>query len=146
MSLIGRIDMALQKVGKTRSGLATEMGISPQSFTNLQRRPGSTMRPDNVAHIARILRCNLYWLCTGEGGEYVPEVTEPEHSLLARDAAAWLDAMSDADRWKAFGMLYQMTRGHWPSFLGALARPGSCGPSGLPRMSHPSEALHQMHP
>lgn len=116
MSLINRIDIALQRAGKTRSNLAEALGMTAQSITNLQRRPGSTMRCENVARAARYLHADVYWLCTGEGGEYVPEVSEPEYSLLARDMAQWLDAMSDADRWKAFGMLYQMSRGHWPVF------------------------------
>lgn len=146
MTLIERIDIALQHAGKSRAHLAQAIGLTPAAFTNLQRRPGSRMEPQNVARVARYLRADIYWMCTGEGGEYVPEVSEPEFSLLARDAAAWLDAMSDDDRWKAFGMLNLMTRGHWPVFHAVPAQRGNCAPDVSPTSSHPSANPHQTHP
>lgn len=111
--LIDRIDLALHKAGKSRGDLAEGLGLSVQAISNLKRRPGSTMRPEHVAKAARWLRCDIYWLCTGEG-KYGPEGQSPTHSLIAIEVAKWLDAMSEPDRMRAFALIYQMTKGNWP--------------------------------
>lgn len=115
MNLLERIDIALQHARKSRGQLATEIGISVQAISNLKRRPGSTLRPENVARAARALGCDLYWLCTGEGGGYQPhQETGPLHSYLALEVAKFIDTMSEQDRARAFVVVYQMTRGEWP--------------------------------
>jgi transcriptional regulator with XRE-family HTH domain len=111
MNLIERIDIALERAGKTRGDLAGALGISVQAISNMKRRAGATLRPENCARAARFLRCDLYWLCTGEGGAYVPEL---EQSLLVRDVATWLDEMPEEERAKAFVIMYCMKRGNWP--------------------------------
>jgi hypothetical protein len=115
MTLLERIDMALQHARKTRGELADGIGISTQAISNLKRRPGSTLRPENVARAAVYLGCDIYWLCTGEGGKYKPHEAGPVHSLIAMEVAKWLDEMSEADRHKAFSLIYQMHKGNWPS-------------------------------
>jgi hypothetical protein len=146
MRLIDRIDIALKAAGSTRAILAENLGLTAQSFHRLARREGSTMRCENVARVARELHCDLYWLCTGEGGEYVPESHKHEHSLLARDVAGWLDAMPDHDRWRAFALVYQMTRGNWPEFPAAQLLPDTCAPEHPPMSSHPAKTPPQKHP
>jgi DNA-binding Xre family transcriptional regulator len=111
MTLLERIDMALQHARKTRGELANGIGISTQAISNLKRRPGSTLRPENVARAAVFLGCDIYWLCTGEGGKYKPHEAR---SLIAREVAKWLDEMSEADRNRAFSLIYQMHKGNWP--------------------------------
>ena len=110
MTLLERIDMALQHARKTRGELADGIGISTQAISNLKRRPGSTLRPENVARAAVFLGCDIYWLCTGEGGK-----TGPVRSFIAMEVAKWLDEMSEADRNRAFSLIYQMHKGNWPT-------------------------------
>jgi hypothetical protein len=115
MNLIERIDIALSHARKSRGELASHCGISVQAISNLKRRPGSTMRPENVAHMARYLKCDLYWLCTGEGDdEYVPDGVAPTHSFIAAEVARFLDSMTEGDRARAFALVYAMARGQWP--------------------------------
>ena len=102
--------------------LAAHLGIKPQGLTNMRRKPNASMSAQLIAHAAAFLRCDLYWLCTGEGGEYVPR---KDHTRLAREVAEWLDEMSDDERWKAYGMVIQMRRGFWPTFTENGAPPGS---------------------
>jgi transcriptional regulator with XRE-family HTH domain len=147
MPLIDRIDLALQRAGLTRSDLAHALNLSLPAISRLGRRPGSSMKPDNVAHAAKALRCDLYWLCTGEGGEYVPEASpEHEHSCLAREIASWVDAMPDRDRDRVFALVYQMTRGNWPAFPDAQPLNGSHAPAQPPTLSHPLRATRQRRP
>jgi hypothetical protein len=130
----------------SRQHLADKAGLTRQAFVKLQRSPGSSMRPENVARVARHLRCDLYWLCTGEGGEYIAEHIAHEHSLLARDIAGWIDAMPDEDRNRAFALIYQMTCGRWPSFPASLLHHGNSQHDGSPTSSRPSVATHQTPP
>lgn len=146
MRLIDRIDIALKASGGTRATLADSLGMAANSFHRLGRRPGSTMRCENVARIARELGCDLYWLCTGEGGEYVPACTKHEHSLLARDIAGWIDRMDDASRWRAFALVYQMTQGNWPVFPGELAPLEGSTPVLPPMLLRQPVAPPQKHP
>jgi hypothetical protein len=60
------------------------------------------------------MRCDIYWLCTGEGGEYVPE--QP-FSALALELATLIDQMPHAERLRACTLLFMASRGHWPSDL-----------------------------
>lgn len=116
MNLLERIDLALQHARKSRGDLASGIGISIQAISNLKRRPGSTLRPENVAKAARYLGCDVYWLCTGEG-KYAPASngSGAAFSFIAMEVAAWLDAMSESDRARAFTIIYQMTKGNWPT-------------------------------
>lgn len=71
------------------------------------------MKLENVAHAARALKCDLYWLCTGEGGHYVPS-KEEGHSFFASEVARLLDAMPPRERERAFVLVYSMSKGAWP--------------------------------
>lgn len=131
-NLGSRIDKALAAKQLSRQELADAVGVSRQNFQNLHTRPNSTMRPENVAHIARHLDCDLYWLCTGEGGEYVPAngaaATGPAGTVLGRLAqqcAERIALMSEPDQWKAFAMVSLMASGEWPQYPGAV---GSAAP------------------
>lgn len=119
MNLLERIDLALQHAGKSRGDLAEGIGVTTQAISNLKRRPGSELSLGHAAKAARWLKCDWYWLATGEG-KYGPqkESAGPAFSFLAQEVAQWLDAMSDADRARAFSLIYQMTRGNWPSESG----------------------------
>ncbi len=110
MRLIDRIDEALLKAGKSRGDLAAALGLSTQAISNLKRRPRSTLRPENVARAARWLRCDIYWLCTGEG-KYAPDGARTEQfSFIATEVARWLDAMPDDERARVFTLLYEVMK------------------------------------
>lgn len=112
--LIDRLDIAMKESGVSGPKLATALGIKPQSFTNLRRKPNGGMRAELLAHAANVLHCDLHWLCTGEGGDFVP--ARDVRSRLAREVAAWLEEMSDDDRWRAYNLIIQIRRGYWPAF------------------------------
>ena len=120
MKLIDRIDLALRQAGKSRSDLAHAIGLSTQAISNLKRRPGSTLRPENVAKAARFMHCDLYWLCTGDGAEYEPE--RAQWGFLASEVAAMLDAMPEDEQQRAFAVIFQFLRaGPMPTALAAHA-------------------------
>lgn len=110
--LIERIDIAITAVGSSRSELAEAIGVTVQALSNLRRRPGSSLAPEALAKTAVTLRCDFFWLCTGEGGDYVPADTS--YSPIAMRVARWLDAMSEPDRMRAVGYVAQMREGLWP--------------------------------
>lgn len=118
MALIDRIDIALQHAGASRQDLATALGITVQAISNLVRRRDGVLRPENVAHAARWLHCDVYWLCTGEGGAYVPATppgsNQPPLCFLAYEAGRFIDAMPEPDKARAFALVYRMAQGHWP--------------------------------
>lgn len=114
MNLLERIDIALQHAGKSRSDGAKAMGLSTQAISNLKRRPGSTLRPENIARLARFLECDLYWLCTGEGGKYVAANTNGGMSFIALEVAKWIEEMDESTKAIAFALLYQLRSGKWP--------------------------------
>lgn len=116
---IERIDIALSKIGKSRHELANELGIARQAIYRLTRREGSSLTPENLAKASRALRCDLYWLCTGDGGHYVPAPPEPGFSFLATECARLMDQMSEADRDRAFVLVYEASKGHWPTMTNA---------------------------
>lgn len=109
MNLLERIDLALQKARASRGDLAEAIGIRVQSISNLKRKPGSSLRPENLARAARWLRCDIYWLCTGEPEEYVPEITikGPEWGFLACEVARWIDSLSPDEQDRAFARIYR---------------------------------------
>jgi hypothetical protein len=107
MNLIERIDIALQHAGASRGDLAKAIEKSTQAISNLKRRPGSTLRPENVAKAARFLKCDLYWLCTGEG-DYEPEqLTIKALGFHAQEVARWLHELPAPEQEKAFARIYQ---------------------------------------
>ncbi len=103
----------MQEAKVSGPALAAHLGIKPQGLTNMRRKPNASMSAQLIAHAAAFLRCDLYWLCTGEGGDYVPH---REFDRLSREVAEWLDEMNSDDRWKAYAMVLQMRRGFWPTF------------------------------
>lgn len=111
MNLLERIDLALQHARKSRGELAKSIGIQVQSISNLKRKPGSSMRPENLARAARWMKCDVYWLCTGEPEGYTPEViTHERFGVLASEVARWLDALPLAEQERAFARIYQVCR------------------------------------
>jgi transcriptional regulator with XRE-family HTH domain len=125
-----RIDIALTEAGKTRHELADEIGVARQAIYRLARRPGSSLKPENLAHVSRALHCDLYWLCTGEGGHYVPTTPNPGFSFLAAECARLLDQMPESNRDRAFVVIYQMSRGTWPVMPANPPRPPNPGLDG----------------
>lgn len=105
--------------------LAAHLGIKPQGLTNMRRKPNASMSALLIAHAAAFLRCDLYWLCTGEGGEYV---AHKAYRRASREAAEVLEGMSSDDAWKAYALVTQMARGFWPTFIDDDASP----PASLP--------------
>lgn len=111
MNLLDRIDLALKQAGKSRGQLAEAICLSTQAISNLKRRPGSTLRPENVAKAARWLNCDLYWLCTGEGSGYTP--AKRDYGFLACEVAAWMDSLPEHEQHRAFALIYQVFKeGH----------------------------------
>lgn len=125
MNLLDRIDLALKQAGKSRNQLAIAIEVTSTAIGNLKRRPGSTLRPENVARAARYLGCDLYWLCTGEGPEYVAEKPAgPSWGFLACEVAAWIDALPEAQQHRAFALVFQLLKeGHAPTGLPPAPEP-----------------------
>lgn len=67
-TLCQRLELAMSRAGETRQSLAEELGVTRQALY-----PSGSMAGDKLAKASRFLHCDLYWLCTGEGGKYVPE-------------------------------------------------------------------------
>lgn len=110
MNLLERIDLALQHARASRGDLAKAIDVSTQAISNLKRRPGSTMRPEHVARAARFLRCDLYWLCTGEPSEYVPERTQSNAlpwGYHACEVARWVESLPQSEQERAFARIYK---------------------------------------
>lgn len=110
MNLLERIDLALQHARASRGDLAKAIEVSTQAISNLKRRPGSTLRPENVARAARFLRCDLYWLCTGEPAEYMPERAQSPvlpWGFHACEVARWIDSLPLSEQERAFARIYK---------------------------------------
>lgn len=123
MNLLERIDLALKQVGKSRSQLAEAIELSTQAISNLKRRPGSTLRPENVARAAKWMGCDVYWLCTGDGPAYLP--ARREYGFLACEVAAWMDTLSEPEQHRAFALIYQVFKeGHHVAASPAPTEPG----------------------
>jgi transcriptional regulator with XRE-family HTH domain len=119
VNVLSRIDKALLRAGKSRQELADFMGISVSTFSKLARRPGSSMKPENLAQVARFTGADLYWLCTGEGGVYVA-ADSPLGGLtaLALQCARELDSMAVDTRAYAavaLSLIAKGERGDFPS-------------------------------
>lgn len=125
MNLLERIDLALSRAGKSRGQLAHAIDLSTQAISNLKRRPGSTLKPENVARAARFMQCDLYWLCTGDPPEYVPEkAPAPAWGFLASEVASWMDALPEHEQHRAFALIWQLFReGHTEGVLSPVAEP-----------------------
>lgn len=116
---IERIDIALSQVGKTRHDLANEIGVARQAIYRLTRREGSSLTPENLAKASRVLHCDLYWLCTGDGGHYVPAAPDTGFSFLASECARLMDQMTEVDKQRAFVLVYEASKGQWPTLANA---------------------------
>lgn len=112
---IERIDIALSEAGKSRRDLTNELGLSRQSIYRLTRREGSSLTPEHLAKASRAMNCDLYWLCTGEGGHYVPAPATTGFSSLATECAKLLDQMDEKDKLRAFVLVYEAAKGNWPT-------------------------------
>lgn len=112
---IERIDIALSEAGKSRRELATELGLTRQSIYRLTRREGSSLTAEHLAKASKAMNCDLYWLCTGEGGRYVPAVLNTGFSSLATECARLMDQMDEKDKLRAFVLVYEGAKGNWPA-------------------------------
>jgi hypothetical protein len=74
------------------------------------------MRAVHLARAADFLHCDLHWLCTGDGGEYVSARGVGELTWLARQVAAMVDEMTPEDRDRFIVIAWQIQRGRWPTF------------------------------
>jgi hypothetical protein len=126
--LIDRLDIAMRQAGVNGPALAEALGVSPQSLTNKRRKATNAgMRPELLAQASMFLACDLHWLCTGEGGDYVPSQT-----MSARLTRSFfvLRAMLDPEQsWRLDVMFHRMIDGEpWPTFhppaAAAPRRPG----------------------
>ena len=61
MTLAQRVETAMKAAGKNQRQVAIAIDVTPQTFTNLKRRPGSTLKPEHLAKTARFLNVDLYW-------------------------------------------------------------------------------------
>jgi hypothetical protein len=123
--LIDRLDLAMRRVGVSGADLARVLGIKPQNITNMRRKTGDGGDGLRVAHVARaaeFLRSDLFWLCTGEGGEYVAAGGAPL-SEFARDIANWIDALSPDKRAQFIRIAWELTRDRWPAVSDDPTRP-----------------------
>ena len=108
MNLIDRIDLALKHAGKSRRQLAEAIEVTTQAISNLKARPRAIMKPEHIAKAARFLRCDLYWLCTGEG-DYLPEqICTTQWSYLATEIARWFEALPEEEQHRMFARIYQV--------------------------------------
>ncbi len=117
---IERIDIALSEAGKSRRELATELGLTRQSIYRLTRLKGSSLTAEHLAKASRAMRCDLYWLCTGEGGHYVPAPADTAFSALATECARLMDQMDDKDKLRAFMLVYEGSKGNWPTVANTI--------------------------
>lgn len=130
--LIDRLDKAMQVAKVSGPTLAAELDITPQSLTNMRRKANAGMRADLLARAAQFLGCDLYWLCTGEGGDYVP--IGDVKSLLRKNFDGWIDRLKVDDYWAGLVVAVKLFEGHWPTF-----EPGAAPPAEkLPRTRKPS--------
>lgn len=112
-TVLQRLDIALQQAHLSRHDLADAIGTSRQAIYALARREGATLKPAHMAKAARVLACDFYWLCTGEGGTYVPAAVS--FSFLAQEAAKLIDKMGQKEQESAFAAIYRMSQGQWPT-------------------------------
>lgn len=112
MTLLERIDLALQHVQLSRTELAAAIGVSRQAINNLKRRPTSSLRIENVAEAARVLRCDWYWLFTGKG-DYAPDVQKMV-SDIAWEVAKMVDELPAEQQVRVCALVFMASKGHWP--------------------------------
>jgi hypothetical protein len=74
----------------------------------------NNMKPENVARAARFLNVDIYWLCTGEGGAYVPATHSVEYSALTLECARRLEALDVETRGYAYVVIALICRGERP--------------------------------
>lgn len=123
---IERIDIALSEAGKSRRELAADLGLTRQAIYRLTRREGSSLTAEHLAKASRVMRCDLYWLCTGEGGHYVAAPADTGFSSLATECARLMDQMDEKEKLRAFVLVYEGAKGNWPAVANAIV---PCTPS-----------------
>jgi len=109
MKLLFRIDLALKHAGKTRTELAEHLDVSRQAISNLGRKEEASMKPQHIAKAARFMKCDVYWLCTGEGRRYEPQpLDERTFSEITVNVALWLEALDEAARYAMYGKIMEL--------------------------------------
>lgn len=130
--LIDRLDKAMREAQVSGPRLAAELGIKPQSFTNLRRKANGGMRAELLAVAARYLRCDLHWLCTGEGGDYVPKLDL--HQRIAEQYMALILRQDLAGLQRFIAWLPSLQQGFAPSWpIDGGTPPQAGGKSPRPR-------------
>lgn len=88
MSYGDRLDEALKAAGKTRGDLARVIGITEQAIGQVINGSTDKLKARHSAIAARFLKCDHYWLATGEGAARSASPLSP----LAADLARRFDA------------------------------------------------------
>lgn len=86
MTIGSRIERVLEKLGKSKSDLARDLGISTASVTNFckGRNNPSGQTIDQICDKYGVVKS---WLLTGEGEPFLPVSREEEIGKIAADAA-----------------------------------------------------------
>lgn len=85
MSYADRIRLALEKSGRTRSALATALGVSSQAITYVLQGKTKSLSATNNALAAGFLGVDPHWLATGENlpaSQHFSRLDRPEEKLL----------------------------------------------------------------
>lgn len=80
-----RLELALRLAGRTRRELAQHLGITPQAVGHAIRC--GIFNAPNTVRAARYLRCDVFWLATGEGNPSMSTgviLSDEERSVLSR--------------------------------------------------------------
>ena len=62
-----RLESAWLAARLSRREFGERMGVSEQAIWAIERGKSDQHRAENAAKAAKVLGCDLYWLCTGEG-------------------------------------------------------------------------------
>lgn len=134
---LDRLDIAIERAGKSRNALAQALGMTRQNISKLARSPSATLKPSDTAHAAKFLKADLYWLSTGEGGDYVPERDGDPFSPLTMEMAQRIEELDVEARAYAYVILALVARGERPAFPSLPEPAGRKSRGGPPNGSRP---------
>lgn len=119
-SLAGRLKQARKARKWTQQKLAAESHVNQSDISKIER--GETLRPTSLLALATALRCNPYWLDTGEGEMFgngaalaLPVITSsggnlPSLAQALEVVASTLDALPEQGRETAAQHLQTLAR------------------------------------
>lgn len=67
MNRAERIALAIRRSGKKNGQIATECGVTPSSVSQWKSGLTQSMKPENLAALAKATGASMLWLATGEG-------------------------------------------------------------------------------